>query len=281
MKKHFLLGLVALAICATSMADDWTRVTDVSELRAGDRLVIACPSEGTAAGGLDSSKKILASVSATFSEDEATMTSEGNALVLTLGGEAGKWTLADADGKLLGTTGVRAVVWDAYVHTWTISVSDGRATIESTGKDYGRFLYNKNSPRFTTYTSNTTKAMLLPALYRKSYKEYGFVYEGYPEKTTRCEEIAYAAGTKITLSKGQPTKEGYLFLGWLYDGKTYQPGDVFTMPEGDVVLVAQWKNTGSGIEETAMQEKTTKVIIDNTLYIQVGEVMYDVLGNKH
>lgn len=43
-------------------------------------------------------------------------------------------------------------------------------------------------------------------------------------------------------------KTGYTFIGWNDGTKTYQPGDVYTMPAEDVTFVAQWKSndTGSG-----------------------------------
>jgi len=53
------------------------------------------------------------------------------------------------------------------ISTWTISISNDDATIQSTEESYGRFLYNVSSPRFTTYATTTgiSKTMLLPQLY--------------------------------------------------------------------------------------------------------------------
>jgi hypothetical protein len=67
----------------------------------------------------------------------------------------------------LKATAVKKVTFGANTGNanWTISISDGDATIQSTTDSYGRFLYNVNSPRFTTYTSNTSASMLLPQLY--------------------------------------------------------------------------------------------------------------------
>lgn len=287
MKKHYLLlWLLVLSAFSGSagsiQAEDWTRVTDVSVLAAGDRIVMACPSKGVAAGEVDASKKILTSVAATFSEDESIMTSEGKAQVFVLGGKSGAWTLANVSGQLLSAADTKDVGYGKTTNTWAIAVDEsGLATVQCTNAQYGRFLYNVNSPRFTTYTSRTTSSMLLPALYRKSYKEYHFEYQGYTEKTTRCREYAYAEGTQITLSKGKPTREGYTFEGWLFGDKTYQPGEVFTMPAEDVSLVAQWKNSVTGLHEAETAARATMVLRGNTLYIQVGEELYDVLGNKH
>lgn len=287
MKKRYLLLwlLVLSAFCGSAgsiQAEDWTRVTDVSVLAAGDRIVMACPSKGVAAGEVDADKKMLTCVAATFSEGETIMTSEGKAQVFVLGGRNGAWTLANASGQLLSASDTKSVGYGLTTNTWTIAVDDnGLATVQCTNTRYGRFLYNVNSPRFTTYTSKTTAAMLLPTLYRKGYREYHFEYQGYTEKTTRCGEYAYAEGTQITLSAGKPTREGYTFEGWLFGDKTYQPGEVFTMPAEDVSLVAQWKNSVTGLHEAETAARATMVLRGNTLYIQVGEELYDVLGNKH
>ena len=275
-----LLSIAGLGI-AHVYADDWTRVTDASVLSAGDRIVLACPAKGKAAGALDADKKMLTAVSATFSEDESTMTSAGDALVFTLGGEQGAWTLADATGRLLGASGTKDIGWDNYVHTWTIDIDDGLVMLQSTSVKYGRMLYSVYNPRFTTYTSKTSASMLLPTLYYKRYKEYAFGYDGYPEKTTRCTDIAYPEGMSVRLSAGQPVREGYTFAGWLYAGRVYQPGETFVMPDADVALEAQWQaGTPTDVRETNAQHTATKVLKDNTLYIIVEGNTYDITGNK-
>ena len=51
------------------------------------------------------------------------------------------------------------------------------------------------------------------------------------------ETVTVAAGDPAVLSKGICTKEGYTFTGWTVDNNImYEPGDVFTMPDKDVVL---------------------------------------------
>lgn len=284
MNRFYSIIIVVLSAVFFSFsvsAEDWTRVTDPSVLTAGDRIVIACPAKGKAAGDVDVSKKIMTAVPATFSEDGSILISAPDALVFTLGGEKDLWTLSDATGRTLGSSGVNDIGWNNYVHTWIIEVQDGLLILQSTSTAYGRIIYNVYGHRFTTTNANVSTSMLLPTLYRKSYKEYAFAYDGYPENTTRCVDIAYPEGQSIPLSKGQPVREGYTFAGWLYNGMIYQPGDTFVMPESDVALVAQWKaNIGSDLPATRRQPAATKVLRDNTLYIVVGETTYDIMGNK-
>ena len=279
--RKYIVFLLFLFIAVGSMrAEDWTRVTDPAVLRAGDRLLIACPEKARVAADLDSSRGILTATTATFCNNDTIISSAPDALVFTLGGEEGLWTLANAQGQMLGAAGTKDIGWDNYVHTWTITITDGLATIESTSTRYGRLLYNVISPRFTTYTSAVSTTMLLPALYRKSYHEYAFSYQGYPERRTVCAPVTYPEGKNIVLSSGKPMREGYTFIGWFYNDKTYLPGDTFVMPDSDVTLLPVWqKDPSTSLPQTHTTSSATKQLINNTLYIIVGNRTYDLMGN--
>ena len=149
------------------VTESWNLVTDASTLKVGDELVIASNEKGVVAGNI--SKDYLSKVISTFSEDMSTISELGQgAVVFTLGGEADAWTLSNSEGKLLGCTGVKEVAWANGTTTWKISIgTNSDATIQSTNTSYGRFLYNVNSSRFTTYTSATNTSMLLPQIYRR------------------------------------------------------------------------------------------------------------------
>ena len=149
------------------VTESWNLVTDASTLKVGDELVIASNEKGVVAGNI--SKDYLSKVISTFSEDMSTIAELGQgAVVFTLGGEADAWTLSNSEGKLLGCTAVKKVAWANGTTTWKISIgTNSDATIQSTNTSYGRFLYNVNSSRFTTYTSATNTSMLLPQIYRR------------------------------------------------------------------------------------------------------------------
>lgn len=148
----------------------WELVTDASTLKEGDVLVIASNSKGKTAGEISNS--IMAEVESTFEGTDLQSLGDGT-VELTLGGSEGAWTLTSSEGSL-GATAVKKVAWDNGTTTWSISISDNNATIQNGTEAYGRFLHNVGSNRFTTYTSNTTTAMLLPQLYRKAggYADY-------------------------------------------------------------------------------------------------------------
>ncbi len=284
MKKLLLGTLFALLFGTTHTvyADTWRLVTDASALQSGDQLVLACRSKSVTAADIASGKDFMDVASSTFSGDEITSLG-AETVILTLGGKEGAWTLSNAAGKLLGTTKVKTIAWGNGTTTWGISISkDGTATIQSTTSSYGRFLYNVNNPRFTTYTSNTNTVMLLPQLYRlEKPAGYTFIYEGFAGNTTRCEGgKTCQEGEVITLSAGTPTKEGSTFAGWLYNGKIYQAGDPFTMPAANVALVPQWKGTPteSGTDTPTIRTAATKVLRDGYLYIMVNDKTYNATG---
>ena len=139
-------------------------MADASTLQAGDKIVIVCKTKNKIAG---TGTSYLASIDVTLSSDQKTITSlpEGT-LILTLGGSEGAWTLASPSGQLLGATAVKKLAWDNGKTTWSISIAGNDATIQNGTSTFGRFLYNVNSPRFTTYTSNATASMLLPQIYK-------------------------------------------------------------------------------------------------------------------
>ncbi len=203
----------------------WNLVTNAATLKAGDVLVIANTSEGKTAGALSS--QILGAVSSTFSNSQISSLGVGT-LEFTLGGTSGAWTLSTEDGSL-GATAVKKLAWDNGTSTWSISISGGDATIQNGTDSYGRFLYNKTNPRFTTYTSEVTAAMLLPQLYRKSNGGSSYTYY-----TTSCvapEPVYYnirffdkgvqVGETQSVLKNSQPEVpsdpeacDGYTFVGW-------------------------------------------------------------------
>lgn len=134
------------------VTESWNLVTDASTLKVGDELVIASNEKGVVAGNI--TKDYLSEVTSTFSEDMSTITKlDDNAVIFTLGGKADAWTLSNSEGKLLGCTAAKKVAWTNGTTTWKISIgTNSDATIQSTNTDYGRFLYNVNNSRFTTYT---------------------------------------------------------------------------------------------------------------------------------
>ena len=175
-----LLALVLTLACALTIMpvagikanaaeEVYELVTDDSTLNAGDKIIFAAKcSKGLFAAGKVASGVMASTDATSVSTNGSTVTAvkATSAVVLTLGGSAGKWTLS-VDGKLLGATDAKKVALDKGTKTWSISIdNEGNATIQNGTSTYGRFLYNVSSPRFTTYTSKATDAMILPSIYK-------------------------------------------------------------------------------------------------------------------
>lgn len=277
MRKSFFLFLWLSGITFLHAAD-FVQVTDAAQLQDGDRVVLACPEKGMAAGSF--SDRYLSAVAVSFSADSTIILPTADTEVFTLGGTAAGWTLTNASGQKLGATAKKKMAMDAGTTTWTIAIEDGKATIRSTVSANGNILYNVNSPRFLNYTSNVSATMLLPTLFVEGeLTTHTFEYADYPDKSTRCGVATYPQGKKVVLSKGVPAQEGKKFMGWLYDGKTYQPGDTFVMPAADVSLVAQWSEA-TGCQTPTAQEQAHKILRNNALYIVVGDHTYDSMGRQ-
>ena len=240
-----------------SGAGVWTRLDNAAELSAGMEIVLGEATYGVTAGALSSS--VLGTTQSTFSADGQTISVlSGDALVLTVGGSSGAWTFANESGQLLGATAVKKLAWGSGATTWTVSISGGNATVQSTTSSYGRFLYNVSSPRFTTYTSNTSSIMLLPQIYyldgaagvvTYTTSPAGSVGSDYTVTFTTPDGITAPAAMTVNSLTGAtlPTAdapEGWTFLGWVtedYDHVTEQPDPILTglyKPTADVTLKA-------------------------------------------
>lgn len=150
----------------TQVTSKYTKVTDASTLKAGDQIVFASQSEGLIIGELSSAYLIALTVAFSDTNKETISTLPEGTLVLTLNKVGENWELLTKDGKKLGATAVKKLAFDSGDTNWTISISNGDATIQSVTATYGRFLCNVSSKRFTTYTSNTNTSMLLPQIYK-------------------------------------------------------------------------------------------------------------------
>lgn len=186
----------------TSYTTQWTLVTDDSTIQVGDEIVITSNTKGAIAG--DIASQIMTAEDATFSNDCSIITKmSDDALIFTVGGSDGQWTLSNADGQKLGATAAKKLSWTDGTTTWDISISNGDATIQNGTSSNGRILYNVGSPRFTTYTSNLSTSMLLPQIYRKtmtptSDAKFGYtINKGYTLAITDVEWATFYANDAV------------------------------------------------------------------------------------
>ncbi|MBR5745335.1 MAG: fibronectin type III domain-containing protein, partial [Muribaculaceae bacterium] len=154
-----------LEVTQTGSAHDvevYSLVTDESDLVDGDKIIIVSTSEGKAAGALANS--VLTPVDVTIGDGVISELPD-EVEVFTLVADGDNWKLANSEGQYLTPTAVKKLSYSNTGTSASISISSGDATI-SWGSTLGRILYNVGSPRFTTYTSNTSTSMLLPQIYK-------------------------------------------------------------------------------------------------------------------
>ncbi len=177
---------------------NWVLVTEKDALRSGIRVVLASVEGGVVAAPIK--EKYLTHSSASFSDDGSTIEYlPDDAVILTLGGTENKWILTGEDGKNLGVVGQKNVGWNSGSMEWKITISDGKASMYSANESYGRILYNRSAPRFTTYTNSPSSTLVLPQLYTN---DGGIIY--YTTNVTKCDHSYVATVTAPTC-----TKEGY------------------------------------------------------------------------
>ena len=138
-------------------------VTSTDNLEPGMRYIIACGSKATAAGDINDTY---------LSKEDVTITSD----VITIGNDVAVFVLEETNGgwsfqnestnKYLQCTAVKSVSYSSSEYAWTLS--NGTSGVIMTAGSNGTMLYNNGSPRFTTYTSNPTTAMIQANLYMES-----------------------------------------------------------------------------------------------------------------
>lgn len=273
--KKIITFCLSLLVATTILAEEeWWQVTDMTKMQAGDEVVLACTTIGVTTGAFSSGS--FGRTTTTFSEDLSSIPSlPSTTLVFVLGGEPGAWTLSSS-GKLIGASDANALRLDkGTVNTWTITIDEEEnAIITSTNTAFGSIQYNKSKNIFRNYTGTQTKVQLYS---HRRMAVFSLRYKDYPYKKILCEEPLYKRGKTVKLSEGQPTREGHTFLGWIYDGQLYQPGENFIMPEENVELVACW-DEWQAIDETPVRAKAKKMIRDGQLIIVRDGVEYNVIG---
>ena len=133
-----------------------TQVTSTEQLYDGAQIVIGY--KNFLMGAYDSSKSLFASVTL---EEEINVTSD--VLVVTLVKTGDNWALQIGEGQYISYDNA-AGGNKAYVSTtadesaqWTITVTEGVATITNVGTTERLFQYNAGSPRFVCYKASSNQ----------------------------------------------------------------------------------------------------------------------------
>ena len=129
---------------------------------------------------------------------------------------------------------------ESLTHTWTVNSSSVVFTIGSYFDNSGteqlkghckisRIDIVTEDNNSVTYSNYTTYCI---PIYTITYDLNG--------GSGSCAEAEVEKGSDYTICATPPTKEGYIFQGWEYNGTTYREGATISNIQSDITLVAQW-----------------------------------------
>ena len=209
MKKTLLLLATALLTAVSSFAETATLVTSTSDLVAGGKYVIACPSENVAMTA-ENPGKFFKPVDVTINDNAFTFNASDNVAVIELVQSGEKWNLKLGEQYLvskdektikLGTPGTDV----------TITV-DATSTTLDFGKAVGKLVYNaaKSGLRFTTYTSKQTAVALYKVDSGEAFHPLGNITWSYGDvadaEVADGTDATVEVGTKVTFKAANATK---------------------------------------------------------------------------
>lgn len=132
---------------------DFVKVTDLSQLKDGDKVIIACESKNTILAAPDDDVRgyVEFGLSESF-----TLPGTSGASILTLGIENGQYTFFDgtyylaltSDGNKLHSV---EMIGENKQEYWTIDINAGETTITSVAYSGRSMKYNASAPRFACY----------------------------------------------------------------------------------------------------------------------------------
>ena len=168
-----------------------------------------------------------------------TYTMPAHAVTFTAQWTQDQYTISFTGGS--GTTGAAPAAMQRAAGE-TISLPTA-GTLAKAGYIFDGWSYNGKTyavgASFTVPAGNVT----FTAVWKADETTYTISFSGGSGTTGNAPaDMKYAAGTKITIpSAGTLVRDGYTFVGWKYNGKTYGAGDTFTVPANNVVFTAVWK----------------------------------------
>ena len=204
----------------------WILVENVSDINAGDEIVIAYNNFGLGAKS-NTSTVYHTKVDIKTTNDGKALTDIGDAKVLTVGKNGDSYTFS-YDGNYLYWSSGNSLATSSSVtenSSWTITISNGVATIKNV-KDNTRILqYNTSSPRFACYTGTQKDVRI--------YKKVETSSASYTLSVTDAEWATLYLDFAVTIPAGvevwtvSEIVDGYVVLGEV----------LYVIPAGCPVLV--------------------------------------------
>ena len=141
-------------------AEGWYLVKDVSELKAGDKVVIVAAEANMAMSSPTSAYRTQVAIT----KSESIVEINSSVAQFTLGGQSGAWTFVSSGQYLALTSNANAIHESATLNNnskWTITIdSAGKATITSVACINRYICHNASSSRFACYESKSNQKLV-------------------------------------------------------------------------------------------------------------------------
>ena len=252
-----ILSVMPVAI-AEETAQTATLVTDASNLKVGDEIIIAAKDNDFAMGEQKTNNR--AAVAVTKSEDKLTLTADVQKLTLKQGAKENTFAFDTGSGYLYAAGKSKAQGESSnknYLKTspdltdnasWTIEIAEGAATVVAQGENGCNTLrYNNSSGLFSAYVSGQKdiaiyKLETVPAPSNKVAPPTATPAAGKVDKDTKVTFSCKTEGAKILIAT---------------DGKTFAEGTEATVNE-DVTFTVKATKEGMADSDTATFAYTVK-----------------------
>ncbi|MDY0277776.1 MAG: InlB B-repeat-containing protein, partial [Acholeplasma sp.] len=94
---------------------------------------------------------------------------------------------------------------------------------------------------------------------------------------TVVDSTIYNIGDIVTVSDVEPSKPGYEFSGWLYEGNTYDAGDLIPVYNENITFVAQYTRKEFKVTYVLYGGTSSEPIEDNNVYYHGEEVIVTMI----
>ena len=255
-----------IAACAMGMhAETFVKVTDVSTLNDGDKVVLGNAENGKVSAGFMGNKETLTTSAATFTDGKATL---DDPTYITLKKSGDNWKMFIGTKPIGHEAGNNKFDTKQKTETeYSISIAAGGAVsiISQTTTTYA-FYYNTSSPRFGLYTSSSTNTAAIE-LYKL---DEGSIPEKVPTAVELNKESAEVrVGATLTLTADvTPSDAADKSVNW---GSTNT--GVATVSDGVVTPVAAGE-TKIWVKTTAGENVTDTCVVTVLPALDLTEATY-------
>ena len=259
--KKFLLSIFALMLAVFSVqAQVWTKVTNASDLKAGDKVVIVAKDYNFAMSTTQN-KHNRGQVEVTKSGNEVVINTFVQQLTLETGTTTGSFAFNTGKGYLYAASSsnnyLKTETTPSANSSWTISIAtNGTATVKAQGT-YTRNVmqYNQSSSLFACYSSASQKAI---CIYKYTEKADDYVEAPRFSSTEANTNNEFITQATVTISAAA----GEVYYSYSKDGEFEKYTSTITITENTTIYAkaVNGENESEVVSKTYTRVAATPVV---------------------